>query len=154
MYEDEFNCLSVCLSRHHAHISTCIAVKFHLQHHSNNGKIFSCFPLHASFPNLSNYAETNSSDNRSGLPISPVSARAASSRLPFTVATASVNSLVLARWAHVLQVKGSNFACQPFFRFYSSFPGDARYLLLVNAVKLLGSFHFFFFFSFLFSQLA
>ena len=27
--EDEFVCLSVCVSRHHAHISLCIAFKFH-----------------------------------------------------------------------------------------------------------------------------
>ena len=33
---NDFVCPSVCLSRHHAHISACIALTFYKQSHSNS----------------------------------------------------------------------------------------------------------------------
>ena len=42
-------CLCFCVSRHHAYISACIALKLQIQLYFNAGKAFACFPIQASF---------------------------------------------------------------------------------------------------------
>ena len=53
MYGEEFISLSlwlvVCLSRHYAHRSACIAFGFPLQPHSDTGKVLACFPTQVFF---------------------------------------------------------------------------------------------------------
>ena len=48
-------CVCVGGSRHHAHISACMDLKAHI--HSNTGKVFAGFPIHAVFPHEHNYAK-------------------------------------------------------------------------------------------------
>ena len=61
-------CLRVCVSRHVAHISLCIDLRFHIQPHSHTGQVFACF-LTKACPNEGSYAKSNSADT-SILPVS------------------------------------------------------------------------------------
>ena len=108
--------LSVCESRHHAYICACIALRFHMQPHSDTKKVWACFLTHTSFPDQHSYPKGNSSDT-SAFPVSTVSGV-----LLYHASISLKQHLVSitqwsASWAHMLQVEGSDLA--------------ARYLLLV-----------------------
>ena len=134
MSKDEFVCLSVCLSRHHAHISVCISFKIHIQALSDTRKVFFANrPTHASFPNQHNYAKTNS--KRHFDPLISLLLATSFDHACFTVATPSISNSVVS----VLALYDAGWGIKshlpsPFF-FLFFFPlfnlVEAGYLLLV-----------------------
>ena len=93
------------MSRHHVHISACIALQFHRQPHSDTGKIFARFPTHASFLNI----------RASKLKLIPAMLWLFRAPLfrprrfippPFSVGTASVNSSMVSALGSLSAVQG------------------------------------------------